>query len=197
MWEFMKNIFSVYIAIGIFILNFIVSAGILKFYFDKKLAVQKEESDKKIAELNGQIERGNYIHKAQFEKEFEIYTELSESLYSLMLYRAQMKNFLKFELEEPDKIDEHKRIYFKIHQYCLDLVKIGNAYSPFFPSNIRKEILELHTKMLKYNNLCTNFFLKKEFDETTYNYTDNETNISYTNLEQLIRIRIESLKIIE
>ena len=53
-------------------MNFIASAGILKFYFDKKLAAQKEEADKKIAELSGKIERGNYIHKVQFEKEFNI-----------------------------------------------------------------------------------------------------------------------------
>ena len=140
MWEFIKNIFAIYIALGIFILNFIASAGILKFYFDKKLANQKEEADKKITELNGKIERGNYIHKTQFEKEFNIYVELFENVNEYMTI-----------------ITEYPKEVYDFYKLTSDLNKLINKSYPFCNESI-------HNKFSSIIKLSQHFYNSYEQD---------------------------------
>lgn len=90
MREFIKQFFSVHWRT---ILNFVVATGILKFYFDKKLATQKEESNKEIAELNGVIARGNYAHAIIIQKKIELYEKIWKSISDFLIICIEINSF--------------------------------------------------------------------------------------------------------
>ena len=71
--------------LGMFLFNFLISVGIFKFYFDKKLVTQKEDSDKKITELNGIIARSNHAHAIIIKKQIELYESIWFELSSFSL----------------------------------------------------------------------------------------------------------------
>ena len=169
MWEFLKNIFAIYIAIGVFILNFIASAGILKFYFDKKLAAQKEEADKKITELNGRIERGNYIHKAQFEKEFNIYVEIWEKLFKAKVSTTSLypkHDKLPLNLEERE--DEYARRYNKFAKDYNDFSEVIIKYMPFYNEIIYNKLIRIRNILHEEGFYFNEVIVEKNLEHGLY-----------------------------
>ena len=184
------------------IVSIFISAGTAIF-----LGIIVHSQNKKITKLNGKIERGNYVHKIQFEKEFTGYNEIWEVILEIDYFFNQLIAFYRLYYERKnelykDKITKEVRTFYKL------MLKFNNIRNRFFPFSYKK-ILE-ETKGLLYlikpindnailltqnkdnKNINELFLTKDTIEKIRENF-----NLKKNEISTLIENRIESLKVID
>jgi len=98
---------------------------------------------KKILKLETDAERKNLIHKFQFEKEFNVYTDLWAKLIDLRNSTASLRPIMDYK--EKNKTDEEIKDE-RLREQLTKLVAVADTFdknSPFYAKDIYKEIESL------------------------------------------------------
>lgn len=98
---------------------------------------------KKILKLETEAERKNLIHKFQFEKEFNVYTDLWAKLIDLRNSTASLRPIMDYK--EKDKTEEEIKTE-RLREQWTKLVAVGDTFDknrPFYSKDIYKEIESL------------------------------------------------------
>lgn len=186
--------------------NFTVLLSLVNFIFITFITKTwiydyKKKNDKDLEKFKGEIKNYNLVTKLQYDLEFKIYLELSEvinNLYSnVYSQEMELKNLIDLK-EDIAKNGEKIKNKIKIcQQLDIDfrdkwnnLVEKKNKYRPFFEKHIYLKVDEIHQKILNVDSFFEKENSKEVFDKL------NKIDIDIEELSDLIRKRIESMKII-
>lgn len=151
--------------------------------------------NKKMAKLNGQIERKNYIHKVQFEKEFEIYNKVWEEVHNFSVLRAEMDTILK-NIHHEISLEESTKLFKELTDIQHRILDLVSKYGLFYPKEIKINILYFIMEMKKLISIFKSNYIYKKYNKASYKYIYFKLTQIDINLENSIRERIETLKII-
>lgn len=106
--------------------------------------------DKALEDRKASNERKNYVSKVRFDKEFEIYEELSLK----MLLVNRYFNLLTYVMATSSDDAEYEENYYKLEKYCVEFETAFFAYSPF----INEEIYKLYEEFYKLTSQTVNLY---------------------------------------
>lgn len=146
--------------------------------------------------LKGKIERDTFIHKHQFEKEYNLYEEIWKNVIEL---ETRLLNFEKIYLSNPNPYTDNERaeyekykvlseLYNEIFKNNSDLKNNLHKNRPFYTKNIFNVIFKININVQKWltsqvtEDDDLNFSIEKKFV--------NELRSHVVELENLIRTRI-------
>ena len=126
----------------------IIALGI-GLYLLLKLYLIPNEVNKKTAKIKSALAKEQFIHRLQFEKEFEIYLELWKKLF--VLKEATEMLVLVVDYDEPGLTEEETRkIRLERAEKAYDEVRTAiNHYRPFFAKDVYKNAKKILDKSLK------------------------------------------------
>ena len=118
-------------------------------YLLLKLYLIPNEVNKKTAKIKAVLAKEQFIHRLQFEKEFEIYLELWKKLFVLKEATEMLIPIVDYD--EPGKTEEETRkIRLKRAEKAYDEVRTAiNHYRPFFAKDVYKNAMKILSKSLK------------------------------------------------
>lgn len=99
--------------------------------------------DKILEDRKAQNDRKNYISKVRFDKEFEMYQELSEKNLTMVYSIGETVYVIRGLLTEPEEIDRHKE---KVRNAIYSAELITKRYAPFIDENIFDQYHELQNQ---------------------------------------------------
>ena len=189
LWKILKYLI-------LYILPLLISAGIPSFILYKRFK-----------KIDSAFEKKLFIHKAQFEKEFSLYSILWEEL--LILEKHLLDIHGSFSTDEKYSTNKSKEnLIFTIQKFpetCTIFYNFIEKYSPFYVKEVYKkfyEILDLFDNIREASLSITDALLKKKevVNPLTINILDDIINSFFekkkeTSLE--ISKRIENLKVID
>ncbi|WP_294763694.1 hypothetical protein [uncultured Fusobacterium sp.] len=154
---------------------------------DYKLEIDKELENHKI-----KLSSYTLVTKLQYDLEFKIYTEISEKIFLLFVETQIVTDFPVVPTIIKEKLE-------KVSDTYNITSNIINKYKPFYPK-------EIYNLLIETRNLC--YKETKEFEENlktnlkNFNIQLSEDRIekigqNIDNISELIRKRIENMKIIE
>ncbi|MEM6812185.1 MAG: hypothetical protein AAF549_06935 [Pseudomonadota bacterium] len=114
----------------------VIVGASLTYWFHKKLAKQKGSFDKEILTLQSKIDKKSYVHRIQFEKEFNIYTEIWEKLFDLNQKTLSLRPI--FDYVDPSKTRE-ETIRQRLEEFgeCYNtFVKTYGTNKPFYHEEV-------------------------------------------------------------
>ena len=166
---------------------------------DRNLSKQKNEFDKEITRLSGSIERMNFVHKTQFDTEFELYkkiwfeiSNITKSFHNIQGYLTELNSTSNDRLYIDKAL---KNEYHLLKSYSSVFSEIIDKNRPFY-------FQELYSLLIIFSNqskilaehLTNEDFQKIDLDSYLYEMV-KLLNFSVS-IEEIIRNRIENLKII-
>ena len=166
---------------------------------DRNLTRQKNEFDKEITRLSGSIERMNFVHKTQFDTEFELYkkiwleiSNITKSFYNIQEYLMKL-NTDDSNASDIDRVLKNE--YDLLKTYSSAFSKIIDKNRPFY-------FQELYSLLIIFSNqskilaeyLSNDDYQKIDLDSYLYEMV-KLLNFSVS-IEEIIRNRIENLKIV-
>jgi len=173
-----------------------------KVVIDRKLQNQKADQDKQLASLKSQLEKKNTVHKLQFEKEFQLYTELWPALYDV-----KSKSVITPIVDAMPEGKSSKEVYEERFKSAADAFNRANAlfieHRPFYHEDVSdatEGILgECKTYILKVKRKLSD----EEIDSKTYDAAEElftKLSGAMDNIEKKIQKRIgllQEAKIVE
>ena len=167
------------------------------------MAVQKKDLDTEISRLTGNIERLNFIHKTQFDTEFKLYKKIWSKITIIIDIFSdindQLNDIIKLKIDSMEMIDLEKKLKTSIENLIFNTMQFSETVSknrPFYFQELYLllSIFGVQTNLLrKYVN--NDDFYKINVEK--YNF-ELEKLIKFSlDIEEIIRNRIENLKIIE
>ena len=145
--------------------------------------------NKKNEEIKSLYSKEEYIHRVQFEKEFNLYSELWKHVHQ---YRSITKNFMSALKEIKDKSSEKsaKLTLKKLMRIAGEIEKIVDHYKPFFAEEVYEKTLTL----AKESEVLISLHLlpDKEFHDKEALELDKFDSI-IDEIEQVIRKRIRNI----
>lgn len=198
LWFFSKWNISILVSFNSIITSlfaFIISKTWIEDYkleISKELEKNKNELNKELEKYKSKLSGYTLVTKLQYDLEFKIYTEISEKIFLLYVETQTITDFPFLPTIIKEKLEKISNIY----NMTSNLI---NKYKPFYP----KEIYDL---LIETRNLC--YKETKEFEENLktnlkdFNLQVSENRIekigqNIDNISELIRKRIENMKIIE
>jgi hypothetical protein len=135
-----------------------VASVIIKFMVDRKLQSQRANYEKELEKLRAELAQKQTIHKLQFEKEFEIYSELWSSLSRLRESCSELVPGGQFTDKSPQELrgeqaDKFARAY-------TDVAKIVEHQRPFYAPKVYQDA----SKLL---SVAWRQMIQHAFDKTT------------------------------
>lgn len=183
------------------LLNFISGKQMEKIKSDYTTLIQnaQKEHNKEITKLSGLIERGNFIHKVQFEKEFQIYLELWDELLKFESYISEIQ---KLYAEKPENDPEIKILIKGFYEIALSFSNTIKKYAPFYDKKIYDSFIKILNSTSEINTASFEINSSEKWEnplsrETITNIYGSLIFEKNDILSCQIRHRIESLKIIE
>ena len=166
---------------------------------DRNLSKQKNEFDKEITRLSGSIERMNFVHKTQFDTEFELYKKIWLEISNITKSFHDIQDYLT-ELNSTDNdwssIDKAlKTEYNRLKSYSFVFSEIIDKNRPFY-------FQELYSLLIIFSNqskILAEYLTNDDFqkiDLDSYLYEMIKLRNFSVSIEEIIRNRIENLKII-
>ncbi|MCF2628996.1 hypothetical protein I6E36_12995 [Fusobacterium mortiferum] len=163
-----------------------------KLEIDRELENHKLNINKELESYKTKLSGYTLVTKLQYDLEFKIYTEISEKIFLLYVETQTITDspFLPTIIKE--KLEKISNTY----NMTSNLI---NKYKPFYPK-------EIYNLLIETRNLC--YKETKEFEENlktnlkNFNIQLSEDRIekigqNIDNISELIRKRIENMKIIE
>jgi len=145
--------------------------------------------NKKNEEIKSLYSKEQYIHRVQFEKEFNLYSELWKHVHQ---YRSIINNIMSFLKEEKDKssIKSAELNLKKLKRIGSEIAKIVDHYKPFFA----EEVYEKTLNFAKESEVLISLYLlpEKEFHDKEALELDKFDSI-IDEIEQVIRKRIRNI----
>ena len=183
MWEWIIDIIK-QVAIVLLSVGFLFLPGIRDFIVKKvQLSFDKALEDRK--SLN---EQKTYISKVRFDKEFQIYTELSEKTLDAIFELGEIVNFFNIQGSLQNFIDTYNRIIRKYNEANT----LTQKYAPFIDEKIYNEYFILFSKfrkILKYfecwKKAAEQFGVDKPLSDLPFN--DWKISIASPFLEQSLK----------
>ena len=166
---------------------------------EKSLSAQKNEFDKEISRLNGSIERMNFVHKTQFDTEFELYkkiwleiSNITKSFHNIQDYLTELNSG---GIDLPNIDTALKNEYNVLKSYSSSFSEIIDKNRPFY-------FQELYSLLIIFSNqskilaeyLSIDNFQKIDLD--SYLFEMLKLHNFSVSIEEIIRNRIENLKIV-
>ena len=166
---------------------------------EKSLYAQKNEFDKEISRLNGSIERMNFVHKTQFDTEFELYkkiwleiSNITKSFHNIQDYLTELNSG---GIDLPNIDTALKNEYNVLKSYSSSFSEIIDKNGPFY-------FQELYSLLIIFSNqskilaeyLSIDNFQKIDLD--SYLFEMLKLHNFSVSIEEIIRNRIENLKIV-
>lgn len=181
-------IFKIPISILISTLSFVTSIFIgflgktwledYKLEINKELEKNKNELSKELEEYKTKLTSYTLVTKLQYDLEFKVYTELAFKITDTLESLSKFTTSYKLLTEKSLKEESEKNI--------LELLNTAIKYKPFYPKPIYEIVENITNEMAKVYGEKSN---KKN--------TTNEIYKKYEKYSELVRIRIENMKIIE
>lgn len=151
--------------------------------------IAKSWAEKKLTKLKSSLSKGEFIHRLQFEKEFNLYSELWKNVHQ---YKSIIKNIMSFLREKKDKssINSAKLNFKKLARIGSEIEKIVDHYKPFFA----EEVYEKTLTFAKESEVLMRLYLlpEKEFHDKEALELDKFDSI-IDEIEQVIRKRIRNI----
>jgi len=143
--DIVQNLFQ---TLGLFWAVIIITLGI-GFYLLLKLYLIPSEVNKKTAKIKSALEKEQFIHRLQFEKEFEIYLELWKKLFVLKEATEMLMPVIDYD--EPGLTEEETRkIRLEKAIKAYDEVRTAiNHYKPFFAKDVYKNANKILNESFK------------------------------------------------
>lgn len=145
--------------------------------------------NKKNEEIKSFYSKEQYIHRVQFEKEFNLYSELWKHVHQ---YKSIINNIMSVLREKKDKslIKSLKLNFKKLKRIGSEIVKIVDHYKPFFAEEVYEKTLNL----AKESEVLIGLYLlpEKEFHDKEALELDKFDSI-IDEIEQVIRKRIRNI----
>ena len=166
---------------------------------EKSLSAQKNEFNKEISRLNGSIERMNFVHKTQFDTEFELYkkiwleiSNITKSFHNIQDYLTELNSG---SIDLPNIDTALKNEYNVLKSYSSSFSEIIDKNRPFY-------FQELYSLLIIFSNqskilaeyLSIDNFQKIDLD--SYLFEMLKLHNFSVSIEEIIRNRIENLKIV-
>jgi hypothetical protein len=167
--EYLPHIISGISIIGTIILGF------YGFQFNRKLE-----------NLKGKVSRENYIHQLQFEKEFDIYKQLWESLTDLKNYTAQLRP----QMDHGDKDKSHDEL---VKDRLIHIAELRNNHIEMFEKNKPFYSEQVYKKLLDFNKIIKDETFSAKYDDST---TREYWEIAKDNVEKMYSVSDEICNII-
>ena len=139
-----RNLFQ----LGFWAAIIIIALGI-GLYLIFKFYLIPSEVNKKTEKIKSALTKEQFIHRLQFEKEFEIYLKLWKKLFDLKEATEMLIPIVDFD--EPGKTeDETRKIRLKRVQKAYGEVQtVINHYRPFFAKDVYKNAKNILSKSLR------------------------------------------------
>ncbi len=160
---------------------------LLKFY------LIPSEVNKKTAKIKSALEKEQFIHRLQFEKEFEIYLELWKKLF--VLKEATEMLVLVVDYDEPGLTEEETRkIRLERAEKAYNEVQTAiNHYRPFFAKDVYKNAKKILDKSLR--QVLTSQYPGKNIEEVLKSFEKAQSRTKnilkvIDEIEKAIRHRI-------
>jgi hypothetical protein len=120
----------------------------VKLQYTAEIEKIRNQYTAEIEILKSELSRKSYVHSVQFEKEFNLLTELWEHLIDLKEY-ATKSIYKAFDLSKIDNYDEKsiRNINNEITEYVLEFIRFLESNRPFYPEGIYKA-LNKSTKLI-------------------------------------------------
>lgn len=168
-----------------------------------EMAVQKKDLDTEISRLTGNIERLNFIHKIQFDTEFKLYKKIWSKITVIIdiftNINDQLNEVIKLKIDSAEMLDLEKKLRISIENLIINTVQFSETVSKNRPFYFQELYLLLSIFGVQ-TNLLRKYINNNRFSEINvekYNF-ELEKLIKFSlDIEEIIRNRIENLKIIE
>lgn len=172
-------------------------------HIDKKY---EQRLSKELERYKLSLEKHRYITKTQFDKEFEIYHELSKAFFSMIV---KLSSFTEGTLELKELPEENRKI--KLDEIISMIEKAGRAQNVLYENGafIPNEIFDLYDALYeKANDLFWSYekryrayvFGKLSFDDLVQNedkITEKEIENNFFALNAKLREYLNTLTIVE
>ena len=168
-----------------------------------EMAVQKKDLDTEISRLTGNIERLNFIHKTQFDTEFKLYKKIWSKITIIIDIFSdindQLNDIIKLKIDSMEMIDLEKKLKTSIENLIFNTMQFSETVSKNRPFYFQELYLLLSIFGVQ-TNLLRKYVNNDDFSKINvekYNF-ELEKLIKFSlDIEEIIRNRIENLKIIE
>ena len=117
------------------------------------------------------LAKTNYISKAKFDKEFDIYQELFGKIF--VMVKASLNLFTHDNPDKPDNPDTKQRIKNANVAYNI-VVETIYTYAPFIPKKSYDLLCNLKEKCFKQIEEYDVFLSRKEYDKDKVSYGQSE-----------------------
>lgn len=126
-----------------------------KAEFQKQIEAQKAEFSKQLEIIKAKNEKMNYITKTQFDAEFKMYQELSETCFLMFLDNSLLfPNCIDKLPDKEAEIEEYKNRYKRAKDSMLNYQNMLYKYAPF----IKEDLYKLFDEFRKKGQFQINFY---------------------------------------
>jgi hypothetical protein len=115
--------------------------------------------NEKLEKLKGKVSQENYIHQLQFEKEFDIYKQLWESL-------ADIKNYIALLRPEMDYAVEGKSHDEVVKDRLKHIAELKNKHIEMFEKNKPFYSELVYKKLLEFNKIIREEIFSAQHDDS-------------------------------
>ena len=186
-----------------FIVACLISA-LWSIYFNRIKEGQRAEFQKQVEELKARQGRLNYISQTQFDAEFKIYQELSESLFSSILkrYLLFLNGLDKIPTDNEERQEEYRKRYKDATEALFNFQDLVFKYAAFIKEDLYKQfdeirlLIQLNVNYFPDIRLRDDVQLPVDAEMDCFNRTKEISDKQDTLIKNL-RDYLQSLKITE
>jgi len=186
-----------------FIVACLISA-LWSIYFNRIKEGQRAEFQKQVEELKARQGRLNYISQTQFDAEFKIYQELSESLFNSILksYLLFPNGLDKIPTDNEERQEEYRKRYKDATEALFNFQDLVFKYAAFIKEDLYKQfdeirlLIQLNVNYFSDIRLRDDVQLPVDAEMDCFNRTKEISDKQDTLIKNL-RDYLQSLKITE
>lgn len=169
---------------------------------ETEMAKQKNDFDNEISKLNGNIERFNFIHKTQFDTEFNLYKKIWSKITLIIdvFYNIeqQLTNIFGMESALPETFELKGKLGNLIKDLIFNSSELSETVSQNRPFYFQ-ELYSLLSIFTVQTNLLRKYINNNDFsmiDTKKFHYELEKLVKFSVDIEEIIRNRIDNLKVV-
>ncbi|MBR6163247.1 hypothetical protein IKQ26_05120 [bacterium] len=137
-------------------------------YFNWIKEKQKTEFQKQIEELKSKQDKLNYISKAQFEAEFNMYQELSEKSFEAVLKCSALFpiGFENIPIDEEAQLEVYQKKGNEAAEKLYTFQNLLYKYAPFIEESLYKQFDDIRLHIQKNVNLFPDYRLRNDIPKS-------------------------------
>ena len=169
---------------------------------ETEMARQKNDFDNEISKLNGNIERFNFIHKTQFDTEFNLYKKIWSEITLIIEVFYNIEQQLSEISEMESDRSEGFGLKKKLDNLITDLIFNSSELSETVSQNRPFYFQELYLLLSIFTvqtNLLRKYISNDDFSDanTEKFHFELEKLVKFSvDIEEIIRNRIDNLKVV-